>query len=219
MNESESYYNVRSRTRGIYYAITSRGVPLHRSEKYRPFYIVGSGRAGTSLLRRFLINQEVHIPPEVWSMRPVIRRFQNTRWLCTWEDRISSTAASLVRESGCEEDFKAIGVRKVVERARGISESERSLAALINCFYRTHASWKGSKTKRWGDKTPLNSFCLQKIQSVFPDARFIHLIRDGADVIKSYVEAGLQPDLIDGANRWHRSVRSVQDFQAKTHLK
>ena len=50
-------------------------------------------------------------------------------------------------------------------------------------FYRAYASRFGKP--RWGDKTPGYGSHLDAIQSVLPEARFIHLIRDGRDAALS----------------------------------
>ena len=42
-----------------------RGRPLHGRDRYRPFFIVGSGRCGSTLLRAMLeAHPDVHVPPE-----------------------------------------------------------------------------------------------------------------------------------------------------------
>lgn len=205
--------------RGIYYALSGTSIPFHKCEEYTPFFIVGSGRAGTSLLRRFLVSAPVHIPPEVWSMRSVIRQFENTNWLSSWEEKVNTISVSLVLGSGCSRKFKEKGLMRIINRAKGLPERKRSLAALINCFYKEHAEWVGSDARRWGDKTPLNSFCLEEIDSVFTDAKYVHLIRDGADVVKSYLREGLQPDIQSAIERWKSSVWSVKEFKHNNESK
>jgi hypothetical protein len=183
-----------ARFRGIYHAIASRGIPPHRNEGYKPFFIVGSGRAGTSLLRRFLVGEDVHIPPEMQGMGQLIRSFRQSRWLLSWREAVGYAAVGTVTNSECTADFKQDGLLRVVERGLNLPKQRHSLASLINCFYIEHANFTGAGVgKRWGDKTPLNSFSLPEINAVFPDARYIHLIRDGADVMKSYLKADLHP--------------------------
>lgn len=203
----------RARLRGLYHAVTSQSVPLHRNEGYAPFFIVGSGRAGTSLLRRFLVGEGVHIPPESWGLGTVIRRVRQSSWFVSWRETAGYAAMEMAANSDCSEQFKNKGPARIFERAHQIQEQSRSIAALANCFYQEHAMYKGSTAERWGDKTPLNSFRLPRIEAVFPDARYVHLIRDGADVVKSYLKAGLQPDLNTAAERWQSAVTAVQQFQ------
>jgi hypothetical protein len=42
--------------------------------------------------------------------------------------------------------------------------------------------------RRLVDKTPQNAFVVPSLAQVFPDARFIHIIRDGRDAATSYLE-------------------------------
>jgi hypothetical protein len=44
---------------------------------------------------------------------------------------------------------------------------------------------RGSKKKRWAEKTPNNIFTAEKILDAYPDGRFINVIRDGRDVLLS----------------------------------
>lgn len=45
----------------------------------RPFFIIGSGRSGSTLLRRILCaNPELHIPPETYVLGPAISLWEAT---------------------------------------------------------------------------------------------------------------------------------------------
>ena len=48
-------------------SILIKGRPLHSTVRYMPFFIIGSGRSGNTLLRTILeTHPEVHIPPETY---------------------------------------------------------------------------------------------------------------------------------------------------------
>ncbi len=49
--------------------------------------------------------------------------------------------------------------------------------------FRAFANKNGSA--RWGEKTPEYALGMQQIQRMWPDAKFIHVIRDGRDVALS----------------------------------
>ena len=40
---------------------------------------------------------------------------------------------------------------------------------------------------RWGDKTPMYMQHLRLLERLFPDARYVHLIRDGRDAALSFL--------------------------------
>ena len=51
---------------------------------------------------------------------------------------------------------------------------------------------------------------------MFPKGQFIHILRDGGDVIPSLLAAKIRPDLASAACRWKTSVNAVQKF-IQTH--
>ena len=55
-----------------------------------------------------------------------------------------------------------------------------STTAGLRAIYGTYAERHGKP--RWGDKTPVHVRYMSELAGVFPEARFVHLIRDGRDV-------------------------------------
>jgi hypothetical protein len=72
----------------------------------------------------------------------------------------------------------------------------------LRCFYASYAQRFGKK--RWGDKTPPYILAMTGIQAVLPEARFIHIIRDGRDVAVSLKKMwwGPKDDIVDQAANW-----------------
>ena len=61
--------------------VTGQRVPLNRDEGYRPFFIVGSGRSGNTLMRRVLqTSPELHIPPETFVLGDCIESGGAALW-------------------------------------------------------------------------------------------------------------------------------------------
>src|SRR5512140_952364 len=61
--------------------------------------------------------------------------------------------------------------------------------------------------KRWGAKTPGYIEIVPALAALFGDARFIHLIRDGRDVAKSYERAGWHgPWMLGYTREWSRAM-------------
>jgi tetratricopeptide (TPR) repeat protein len=65
-------------------------------------------------------------------------------------------------------------------------QMSRDLKHFLDLFFSNHAYQQ--KKRRWAEKTPNNIFCVQKVLDLFPDAYFVHVIRDGRDVALSLVE-------------------------------
>ena len=55
----------------------------------------------------------------------------------------------------------------------------------IAAVFETYAAEHGKE--RWGDKTPLYMQYLPLLERLFPDARFVHLVRDGRDAALSFL--------------------------------
>lgn len=211
-------YTIYQRIKHLCKSWINKTVPLHQNEEYKPFYIVGSGRAGTTLLRRFLIGQNVHIPPEIWASKVVINKFKVLSWYNSWDTLVRNCVTLLLEDSDFDNSFKSRAYR-IITDLKKIDRNQRSLAYLINYIYKEHAKWLEMDIIRWGDKTPLNSYALSEIESVFPDVKFIHLIRDGVDVINSYLENDMVQNLESGSRRWKTAVQEVKGFRSNKPTK
>lgn len=58
-------------------------------------------------------------------------------------------------------------------------------------FRKTYGNlMRGLDDKRFCEKTPTNVFLMEELRAWFPDAKFIHIIRDGIDMAASHVQKG-----------------------------
>ena len=182
--------------------------PIRGPEVIRPFFIIGSGRSGSTLLRRILqAHSELHIPPENHALGAAVTVYRRNRGL-SWPHLVDLVLGTFQFSHG----FEAFGVdlRPLAGRLHDAPKRERNLAHLLDELYRFHAEAQHQLCVYWGDKTPLNTFNAFKIASVFPNARFIHMVRDGIDVVESYVRSGLIPSYEEAARRWSLSVDAAQ---------
>lgn len=207
--------NLRPRVRGIYHAVTSGGYPLYlQRESYKPFFIVGSGRCGTTLLRRLLqASPEIHIPPENWALAGCIRSFRRCRWLLTWREMVDLLLGRHVLDSDRWFDEPPADLRKQLLK---IPNQNRSLARFLDAVYCYHGEQQNATFRRWGDKTPLNINCMDAIVDVFPAAKFIHLVRDGVDVTHSWTKLPkYRNDVKRAAQRWADAVKKAKKFTTR----
>jgi hypothetical protein len=56
---------------------------------------------------------------------------------------------------------------------------------LLEIFQRTAGSSRWKDLHIIGDKTPAHSFHIPTLRAIFPEAKFIHMVRDGRDVVVS----------------------------------
>jgi len=210
MRSLAAWYDVAARLGKIF---TRKAYPLHRNENISPFFIIGAGRSGTTLLRRILVaSKQVHIPPETYVLAQVIEHYSRNAYK-DWPTLVRDCMALF--EMHPEFDTFQITLRPLLPKLYILPESERSLAKMLDMFYRYHAEQTGVVCEYWGDKTPINTFALDDIYAVFPKAKFIHLLRDGVDVVHSCVQRGLVPNLKDAAFRWQDALKAVECFRKK----
>jgi len=191
-----------------YVSVLIRGRPLHGSERYQPFFIVGSGRCGMTLLRAILeAHPALHIPPE-HVLGPAIqdyRYFSRLPW--------HAVLRLVLGRFEYHPDWEAWGLelRPVFEALWARPRGRRDLAAVIDAVYRAHLAQHKPSATRWGDKAPANTFALPGLSAVFPDLRVVHIIRDGRDVVESFLRL-LDTDVAGLARHWLRAVRVAQAF-------
>jgi len=73
------------------------------------------------------------------------------------------------------------------------------VAGLISALYAEYAAAKGKP--RWGDKSDYLDR-LHIVNEMFPNAQFIHIIRDGSDVAHSALKLPWGPDDVVRAAEW-----------------
>lgn len=75
----------------------------------------------------------------------------------------------------------------------------RTYAGVVDALFRTWASERGKS--HWGDKTP-GVPDMHILEALFPDALFLHLIRDGRDVAASRMTTWRQRSVLHAAHDW-----------------
>ncbi|WP_058308619.1 sulfotransferase family protein [Gracilibacillus massiliensis] len=209
------YFKLYDNTKGI--LKKNPKYPLYYSDynNFQPFFIVGSGRSGNTLLRSMLIHaQGVVIPPESYVLGSTIRKYYNF----SHQDKINwnELCALVLACFDSHEDFKYwnVQLQPIYERLKHIGEEKKNLAYILEQLYKEYAIQNNLEISIWGDKTPLNTFHLNSIIEIFPNAKFIHTVRDGRDVASSYVRARLYNSLKDACKRWNKSISHIQEFSS-----
>ena len=167
-----------------------------------PFCIVGSARSGTTLLRLMLnAHRDVAVPPE----SRFITELQQTNDPVDVESFLSKLAAHKRFDAW---DLPLDAVRNEVEGER-VPYAE-AIAAAYRAYARVHGK------PRWGDKTPRYVMNIPFLAELFPDARFIHLYRDGRNVALSFAHVPFGPKNVgQAAALWSERVhKGLQDGRA-----
>jgi hypothetical protein len=164
-------------------------------------FIVGVGRSGTTLLRLMLdAHPDLAIPPETHFVPDVIG-------LC----KSGASPDRLAAEIRASRHWADLGFqRDELEHAFAEIGSKPKAAPVLRTFYERYAAREGKA--RWGDKTPGYLRRMSLIAASLPEARFIHLIRDGRDVVLSRRRRGMGADLEigRGAARWRDRILAAR---------
>lgn len=144
-----------------------------------PFFIVGAGRSGSTLLRMMLTSHSrIAIPPETWFLLPLVEQFSVDRALSCEE---LSRAIAMMTAHYRWPDMQ-VSTAELRDRAAQLAAAR--IRDLVQIVYDIQLRRSGKA--RWGDKTPPYIRIIPQLAAIFPGARFIFLVRDGRDVAKSF---------------------------------
>jgi len=165
-----------------------------------PFvFIVGRGRSGTTLVRAMLTSHpNLAIPAETHFIVPLSLdpRINSGGGL-----DVSALCERLFRQPG----FDHLGLDPADVRTALTERSVRTFSDAMRSLFALYARSQGKS--RYGDKTPIHVLHINRLAELFPEARFIHVIRDGRDVSLSYLDVDFgAKDLWEGAIYWRRFV-------------
>jgi len=165
-----------------------------------PLFIVGAPRSGNTLTRRVMMaSDQIYIPPETYVLGEVLTRWRKWRGL-HWRERVWLFSAFFDRHRRFP-DFEIDSLAPFVEQACALGEDQQDIYQLIDLFYAFMAREHGFTEARWGDKTPWNTVHLKEIVKTYPDAYYLHLKRDGRDVVASQLKSDMR-DFDESAKRW-----------------
>jgi hypothetical protein len=165
-----------------------------------PLFIIGAPRSGNTLTRRVLMaSGQIYIPPETYVFGEIIARWP--RWFgLSWREKVWLVCAYFDRHRHRDE-MEIESFSPLAQIAVALPPKQQNLRTLYDCLYAFMAREHGFTDQRWGDKTPWNTYYLPQIVKTYADAQYLHLVRDGRDVVASQVKAGFG-DLQGAAQRW-----------------
>jgi len=198
-----------------------RKFPVKDSSVRQPFFVLGSGRNGSTMLNRML-NQhsKFFLPSEQYFLGPSIFKFHYYNF-AIWRDLVKIIAGELIPSGGSH----TWSVRDLPDflKLYTLPKQHKNLQFLLDSLFRFYGKQSGD-FETWGDTTPLNTYYLPEVYNTFPKAKYLFLVRDGRDVVASYKKGGaeLLGDLSNpenAANHWMHSLSKYKYLRSKTEVK
>lgn len=185
---------------------------INRIRNIPIMFIVGKGRSGTTLLQVLLNNHPNVIgPPESMFIPLLYPRFHN---VVKWSDK------------DIKDFVEALYSEKIFKRSWGIDEQQliQSLSAVkehadftLMCKMVCYQLRKDKKEIILiSFKTPDLTLFTGKLLKLFPEAKFIHLVREPRGNVYSHLEAFNVKNTVYIAQKWLRYNKLVENKKMKT---
>ncbi|MGH3239461.1 MAG: sulfotransferase family protein [Spirillospora sp.] len=168
----------------------------------RPIFVLGCPRSGTTLLQQMLhSHRRIAFPSETLFVHTAyeercrfgdLERARNRRALAEWITRGEHTKFRVLE----------LDADDVIDE---IVDGPPTLGSALAIVFRAYARRHGKP--RWGDKRPSYFRRVPMLQRMFPDAQFVHLVRDGRDAVSSLMRMPwFKGDIYAAALTWREAV-------------
>lgn len=180
------------------------------------FFIAGRIRSGTTLLNRILNrHSDIFIPQESPFIMHLYKKYKNVK---QWDkNKIDSFYNDLWKEGRIKQFWKLDNVAEDLKAEMLALDNEASFQKLVYTIFKYQAINRNDKEAIFfGDKNPGYTLYLNDLIKLFPDSKFILLIRDARSNILSCQNVSF--DLNDTAalaERWNYCAEKIYNFNKK----
>lgn len=167
--------------------------------------VVGAPRSGTTLLRLMLdAHSTLAIPPETGFLLATLEWDGEGEEL---REPFVHAVTNFPPDAPAWSDFQ---ISADDFRRRLLELSPFRAVDGLRLFYRMYAERFGKS--RWGDKTPIYCRHIELVERLLPEARFVHVVRDGRDVAASLRRQWFSPgdDMAVQARYWSDNVSEAR---------
>jgi hypothetical protein len=181
-----------------------------------PVFIVSSGRSGTTLLVKLLNgSNELCIPPESDFVTRCYNLFKSNKIQ-------ESEYTSLLLAFKITSQFEGWGLDDAYIMSELQENQPQTFKEVNDVLNKAYLKKHHRQHQNWGIKRPVLIANLDKIISTFPNAKIIHVIRDGRDVYLSYKsihenapQAFGPGSILTSVLYWVDGLRRIHDFVKK----
>lgn len=185
-----------------------------------PFFVIGSPRSGTTMLRLMLTSHpQLLVPPECGFLLWLQPQFGG--WGAV-EFADADNIARFAHAVTAARKFDTWRLTRDEVAAAVAARTARGYADACDAVYRLFAARAGKPEAIWGDKNNYYLAHVGALRALFPRARFLHIVRDGRDAACSYREVMALPStspyrpvlpvaIGDIARQWAGDVRTIRD--------
>ncbi len=163
-----------------------------------PIFIVGAGRSGTTLLRLILNNHpHIAIPTEsqvlinYYKFLPIFGHLKTQHQLKQFAQFFMEHPRIQAWNLDSKEILSSI--------------NNQNFSELIDLIYNNYAHQHHKI--RWGEKTPAYITQVPLLNQLFPNSFFIHIIRDGRDVVSSQIRSFARKHFYTSTIYWKKIIQ------------
>ncbi len=172
-------------------------------------FIIGTGRCGTTMLAQMLNSHSaICVPPEI----QILFEYSNNG------ARFYEVFKEKKNEYFGTGDFVALMEARTPHNLHEYFDYRRffekqkypiaSLKELVNNFYNEIA--ESRKKRIFIEQTPWYGQRIDILNELFPDAKYIHMVRDGRDVAISFARTPWWSDDVgENLEKWHKEVQQI----------
>lgn len=185
----------------------SRSIEKIRSLPF--FFILGRPRSGTTLLRTLLdVHPNINIPLE--NSELIHLQFKYSK-VSDWDDQKRKSLFSDFLNLNSVKNW-GLNREAINELLSKFSGRDVRFEEILNLLYFHYTSeFPKDEIICLGDKSPINSLYADRLCRVFPDAKFIHLVRDyRANFASMSKQDFFSPSSTAMLMQWKKSVNTIQ---------
>lgn len=174
----------------------------NKSNNKEVFFILGSVRSGTTLLRDLLRNHNNLICPEETHMFRWGEPFASTEYL-----HVNKVADTLIKHRSMD----GVNESDFLQILESSSDRKDFMLRYMELFKQAQSM----TDKRCFDKTPQNVYGLPLIKAYFPQAKIVHIVRNPLNVVASLKQGKVLAvqTLIGAINFWKESILIINTLK------